>query len=737
MRLTIPKNRIVPLVLFAVAGTIISLIIGLYYMNRMVQESYNTTIKAYDAISEETTERLKNSIEERRKELQISAGLIGKAGGLSRKDMQEALALLAMDNTFNDLAIVDEKGKGINLDGAEMNFSEENYYRNAMNGIPNISSIKADMPAIIYAVPIRMDENYLGVLVASRNELLDSQGSYNLDTTYSNKNMIYILDEKNEPVAYQNIADMEAFDYNGMISEGYLYNESNEVTSSMGLFRRKEQRDNHRMIWYQKPLGINNWTVLIGTSYILNPATQNIIRIINILLIVILSGVVLLFLTLVIFQRRSNHKVIQMLYLDPVTGGDNWYKFRIDVNKILNSKLFLKKKYALVNFDINRFKIINDSFGHQKGDEVLKDIYNIVKKWVRPGEPFTRYSADQFYILLSFQEPEEVNHRISDLNHWLHQLKYMKTVKFYFGVYFITERKDSIDRMGDFAGIAKHNIKGSNEGILSFFDDKSREKLLEEERIEKSMHHALKNNEFLVYLQPKYTTTEEKVSGAEALVRWSNESGKLISPSFFIPVFEKNGFITELDMYMLRNVCQLQREWIDKGYKPLPVSVNISRIHFANPLLADIIKDTVDEYEVPHELIELELSESAFLQNKNMLIVTVTLLREYGFLVSMDDFGAGYSSLNSLKDLPLDVVKLDGELFRLTDEVERGQTVIRNTISMAKDLHMKVVAECIETKEQVEFLCAVGCDIIQGYYYARPMPAQQFESEYLAQAVEN
>ncbi len=737
MRLTIPKNRIVPLVLFAVAGTIISLIIGLYYMNRMVQESYNTTIKAYDAISEETTERLKNSIEERRKELQISAGLIGKAGGLSRKDMQEALALLAMDNTFNDLAIVDEKGKGINLDGAEMNFSEENYYRNAMNGIPNISSIKADMPAIIYAVPIRMDENYLGVLVASRNELLDSQGSYNLDTTYSNKNMIYILDEKNEPVAYQNIADMEAFDYNGMISEGYLYNESNEVTSSMGLFRRKEQRDNHRMIWYQKPLGINNWTVLIGTSYILNPATQNIIRIINILLIVILSGVVLLFLTLVIFQRRSNHKVIQMLYLDPVTGGDNWYKFRIDVNKILNSKLFLKKKYALVNFDINRFKIINDSFGHQKGDEVLKDIYNLVKKWVRPGEPFTRYSADQFYILLSFQEPEEVNHRISDLNHWLHQLKYMKTVKFYFGVYFITERKDSIDRMGDFAGIAKHNIKGSNEGILSFFDDKSREKLLEEERIEKSMHHALKNNEFLVYLQPKYTTTEEKVSGAEALVRWSNESGKLISPSFFIPVFEKNGFITELDMYMLRNVCQLQREWIDKGYKPLPVSVNISRIHFANPLLADIIKDTVDEYEVPHELIELELSESAFLQNKNMLIVTVTLLREYGFLVSMDDFGAGYSSLNSLKDLPLDVVKLDGELFRLTDEVERGQTVIRNTISMAKDLHMKVVAECIETKEQVEFLCAVGCDIIQGYYYARPMPAQQFESEYLAQAVEN
>jgi EAL domain-containing protein (putative c-di-GMP-specific phosphodiesterase class I) len=335
---------------------------------------------------------------------------------------------------------------------------------------------------------------------------------------------------------------------------------------------------------------------------------------------------------------------------------------------------------------------------------------------------------------MSFTDEKEVTSRLYELNERLRQLKYTKSVKIYFGVYYITDQKDSIDRMGDFASIAKNTVKENNDGIISFFDDNARGKLLAEEEIEKNMYDALKNNEFIMYLQPKYRAKEETVSGAEALVRWHNQDGKMVTPGNFIPVFEKNGFILELDIYMIRKVCKQLRIWLDKGYHPLPISVNVSRIHFASPSLAEDIRDIVDEYKIPHELIELELTESAFLQSKETLIKTVLKLKKYGFLVSMDDFGAGYSSLNSLKDLPLDIVKLDGELFRITEEVERGLTVIRNTISMAKDLHMNVVAECIETKEQVEFLCTVGCDIIQGYYFAKPMPAEQFEIRYLAAA---
>ncbi len=446
---------------------------------------------------------------------------------------------------------------------------------------------------------------------------------------------------------------------------------------------------------------------------------------------IIVCAIVLLTL-MIVLQRKSNRRVIKALYLDPVTGGDNWYKFRIHVSKVLNSKQFTRHRYAIVNFDINRFKLINDAYGYHKGDEVLKDIYHVINKWAKPGEPITRYAADQFYVMMSFQSHEEVISRINELNGRLHQLRYTSSARIFYGIYNITERQHSIDRMGEFASIAKNNIKGSTEGILSFFDEADKNRLLEEEEIERTMSTALINDEFQVYLQPKYIAREEKISGAEALVRWNSSNGNTLHPSYFIPVFEKNGFITELDYYMLRKVCEVIRSWLDKGLTPLPISVNISRLHFANEHLAEIIKNIVDRYDVPHNLIELELTESAFLQNKMALIKTVIQLREYGFLISMDDFGAGYSSLNSLKDLPLDVVKLDGELFRMTDEVERGLIVIRNTITMAKDLDMMVVAECIETREQVEFLCTVGCDIIQGYYYAKPMPVEQFEEQYFS-----
>lgn len=179
---------------------------------------------------------------------------------------------------------------------------------------------------------------------------------------------------------------------------------------------------------------------------------------------------------------------------------------------------------------------------------------------------------------------------------------------------------------------------------------------------------------------------------------------------------------------MLNAVCKQQREWLDKGYKIVPISVNISRAHFTNARLAKHIEQIVDSYNVPHNVIELELTESAFFDNKSVLLQTVKKLRSKGFIVSMDDFGAGYSSLNSLKDLPLDVVKLDGEFFREADNVERGKTVIKDTINLAKDLNMKIVAEGIETREQVDFLSNLGCDLIQGFYFAKPMPLSEFEN---------
>jgi len=736
MKFTLPKSRIIPLLLLAILGTFLSLMIGLYYMGKMAEFSYKTTLESYDKLTEDTAKMLKQDIENQCQSLQVAANLIGQTEALNQEQIKIILPILADGKSYIDLAIVGLDGKGYNIKGENINAFGETYLTKALKGQVNISDslqyTENNEPVIIYAAPIFKNQSCVGVLMATVSALIKMTSYIDNDELIGSS--AYILNENKKVVTYFEGSYITAFDFNQAISEGYLQLDFEKHISNMSVFDfiAKENQQEKEYVWYQEPLGVNNWTILVGKYDAIDPMAQEILKISNMMWSFIILAIFLLFMLLVISQRRSNQKVIQMLYLDPVTGGSNWYKFRMNVNKILNSRQFTKKRFALINFDINRFKLINDAYGYQKGDEVLKDIHSVLKKWVKPGEPFTRYAADQFYILLAFQEEIEVEKRINELNDQLHLLRYTRMAKIYFGVYYITERNDSIDRMGDFAGIAKHSIKDSNEGMISFFDDNARGLLLEEEKIETNMYDALRNNEFVVYLQPKYTAKGEKVTGAEALVRWINKDGSMITPQYFIPVFEKNGFITELDNYMIRNVCKQLRYWIDKGYTPLPVSVNISRLHFANPLLAEDIKNMVDEYGIAHELIELELTESAFLQNKHTLIKTVIQLRIYGFLVSMDDFGAGYSSLNSLKDIPLDIVKLDGELFGITEEEERGFTVIRNTIAMAKDLHMKVVAECIETREQVEFLCAVGCDIIQGYYFAKPMPVDQFETRYLS-----
>ncbi len=732
----LPKNRMVLLLVTAIGITLAFIFSGVYHINKMAQLDKEAALTSYNKISDSMAFSLGECIRNNYLSVQASANIAGQTGEMTKEKIMTILPLLAQDRSYMDLAIVDMSGSGYNIKGNSINISKEEFFHDFNEKEINISTdkvtyVKNQEPVFRFVAPIKSGADLKGILIATISANLDNLGY--LEENKLEDSLLFILNGKNEVISCEKGYDASGFNYDKLILSGTFFNQDENKSSDLNLnnlFGLINQPTNE-YIWYQKPIKVNNWTLFIGVLNQINPIVQENVTITNLNWAFVLIIIVLLFIMLVSNQKFSSRKVNQMLYLDPVTGGDNWYKFRIDVNKILNRRFNSKRKFALINFDINRFKIINDAFGYQRGDEVLKDIYAILKKWVKQEEPFTRYSADQFYVLVTFQNEKDIIRRIKLLNEKLHQLKDTHTIKFYFGIYYITDKQNSIDRMGDFASMAKNKIKGSNEEYISFFGDVDKKRLLEEEEIEKTMYDALKNNEFLVYLQPKVNSKEETITGAEALVRWMNQKGRMVSPGYFIPVFEKNGFIIDLDLYMLRKVCEILREWLDKGCTPIPISVNISRINFANPNLAQVIRNIVDEYQVPHEFLELELTESAFLQNKEMLIQTVVLLRAHGFIVSMDDFGAGYSSLNSLKDIPLDALKLDGEMFKITDEVERGLTVIRNTISMAKELHMKVVAECIETREQVEYLCSIGCDIIQGFYFAKPMSIELFETKYL------
>ncbi|MDD3222561.1 MAG: EAL domain-containing protein [Lachnospiraceae bacterium] len=249
------------------------------------------------------------------------------------------------------------------------------------------------------------------------------------------------------------------------------------------------------------------------------------------------------------------------------------------------------------------------------------------------------------------------------------------------------------------------------------------------------MQKALDEKQFVVYLQPKFSLSTERACGAEALVRWMHPVKGLVSPGEFIPVFEKNGFISKLDYYVWEQTCHMLQGWMEAGRTPYPVSVNISRISLYNPQLVDLMKELVEKYNIPPVLLQLEVTESAYMSNPELMEETIKQLHDAGFTILMDDFGSGYSSLNTLKRIQVDVLKVDMKFLPVKDETERGEIILASVIKMANWLGMSVVVEGVETRQQRDFLEGAGCDCVQGYYYARPVPQAEYEEKYLNAAV--
>lgn len=309
-------------------------------------------------------------------------------------------------------------------------------------------------------------------------------------------------------------------------------------------------------------------------------------------------------------------------------------------------------------------------------------------------------------------------------------------LKFSCGVYRIDDITD-INMIRANANLARTECKKRVLEDIVFYDEELKNRRVEEKELEYEAKEALENKEFLVYFQPKYEVSTEQIIGAEALVRWNHPVRGVLSPSSFIPVFEFNGFIVDLDLYVLEQVCELISAWLKVGITPVCISVNLSRVHLYEHNLVDQLLAVVNRYNVPPKYIEFELTESAFYEETESLLRIMSEIKNAGFRLSMDDFGSGYSSLNLLRRLPVDVLKLDKVFLEDCDEADdetRGKRIVMHVISMAKDLKMEVLAEGVETKDQKEFLQEARCDMIQGYYFARPMPLKEFELLYRGQS---
>ena len=423
-----------------------------------------------------------------------------------------------------------------------------------------------------------------------------------------------------------------------------------------------------------------------------------------------------------IIKLRETAAMVNLFQYDRLTGLFSREFFYEKVRERLREDP--EGEYSIVCSNIVNFKLYNDSFGVAEGDRLLRETADAMRRAVEPSGICGRFGADRF-ICLQESGKEARDRAAFDADQT--ESGKVRNVVMKWGVYEITDRSVPVEQMCDRANLAVDSIKNQYNFHFAVYDDVLRGKLLREQAITEAMETALNEGQFVVYYQPKYSLNNDCMAGAEALVRWVHPELGFLSPGEFIPLFEKNGFITRLDRYVWENVCATLRLWREKGYPQLSVSVNVSRADVYHTDLADTLLEIIRKYGVEPAQLHLELTESAYTENPAQILSTVEHLRELGFIIEMDDFGSGYSSLNMLNQMKLDILKLDMKFIRSETSKPMEQGILRFIVGLARWLNLSVVAKGVETREQLERLREIGCDYVQGYFFARPMPAGEFE----------
>ncbi len=410
---------------------------------------------------------------------------------------------------------------------------------------------------------------------------------------------------------------------------------------------------------------------------------------------------------------------------------------RDELTGIYSKEFFYKKaeamlkdnpdqKYDIICGDIERFKLVNELFGVKTGNQLLQNVAQAIRYQIGTHGICGRIGADLFACMVK-RRKDYSSETFAFITESIDKLAITITVNVSYGIYQIEDTSLPVSIMCDRALIACNSVKGIYDINYAFYNDQFMKNMRAEQIIIDNMKTALKERQFIVYYQPKYDLSSERPAGAEALVRWIHPELGFMPPNDFIPLFERNGFITDLDVYVWDTACRDMSEWIAAGYPPIPISVNVSRADIYNPNLTIILMDMIHKYNLKPEYLHLEITETAYTESSAQLINVIGQLKSMGFLIEMDDFGSGYSSLNMLAEISIDILKLDRGFIQNETTNERSKGIISFVMGLAKWLKLPVVAEGVETEEQIKTLKTLGCDYVQGYYYAKPMPKADFE----------
>ncbi len=635
---------------------------------------------------------------------------------------------------FDNLLIVGTDGVGIDADNKYVDIYGSLFFETAINGTLDVTdpyiSYYTGNRVVAVSAPVYRGDDIAGVLVATYTTeyltqlLLEQTNSMGTSAIVDGDGNIITSTD-------QNIAEFKEIDNLEFLYTTSLDQLRSDVLNGVEWLISFDYNNGGHITVYM-PIAVNDWMLLFNAPKDSIVQAEQTIFSSMMYFIMFLTLFFLIFLLYVLRTRRKHLKQIETAaYYDSLTGLPNTLKLKIDIAKALKDNP--KNRYVIAKFDFENFKVINELFDFEVGNKVLRAVAETSTHALEPSFLFARVGSDEFIMFAANGFLEDLNAikieyeaRFKSL---LPELE-KHSLSFRYGRYFIKDGECDVDEIVNKVTIAHSFAKANKKLDICDYDDALKKQMVKIADITNKKDDALKNEEFKVFLQPKYRLNGHEMIGAEALVRWIEADGTMVYPNDFIPLFEQTGFIVELDKYMFTKVCCAIREWLDSVKQGVKISVNFSRINLTNPNFVAELADIASRYNVPSKYIEIEFTETTITENETNIIKVIDELHYNGFSVSIDDFGAGYSSLGMLKNFTVDTLKLDRSFF-LNNDNDRGNLVIGGIIKLAQNLEMSVVAEGIEESEQADFLREINCEYAQGYYFAKPMSLDDFAEVYI------
>lgn len=658
-----------------------------------------------------------------------------------------SLSSIVSRNDFTRLAIDYADGTGYTSDRKKVDVSVFNYGDKIRNGEPFVidvvNALVDGVPVISVLVPIKgKDGSYEAAL---RGTIATDKFSQMLEETFSKGGgYFYIVDGSGRYVAkslFSNDLFPDEASYFELIdkltfNQGYSAQMIRELFSAKQKGMSKYAYQGQEHYCYIEPTTVNGWMVVtvVPKEIVRNSVNSHAL---NVVLFVVQLVAVFLFFIFYIYttQRRSKallsqnqEKLSRLAYYDEFTGAPTLARFKLEAQRFIEENK--DKKLLLVKLDIKEFKLVNQILGDQIGDAVIINLASALKANTLPDyELYARLHDDEFLVFHTYETPNDALQLRTNFKKLLFifmGLDFTYDLRIVAGHYYMSEDNCfDVSEAIEKANIAHRRAKQTGREIC-VYDKEFIRATLKQKDVENRAEKGMENREFKVYLQGKYELENETIVGAEALVRWIDDTGKITYPNDFIPLFEQNGFITTLDFYMFEETCKIINGWMESGIKPVPVSVNFSRLHLFDSKFLKRLSTIARRHNVPPHYLEVELTETIVMDAQHDLAGLINALHECGFMVSMDDFGTGYSSLGMLKNLNVDIIKLDRSFFLEAHENVKSHSILSNMLNMAIDLGIKTVAEGVEEQEHVDLLRKLNCDVIQGYYFCKPIPYGDF-----------